>query len=247
MSDKLNGPTQLSPQPSRPTLNGGLMLPGSAPVKGLPLLVVDNGEMKLAAAVNSESESEGAFLGCLLIATPDEREEILARAAAAGGGDLLYDHRHREIFSVIKEKHERGAAVDARVVADALKAQGLLDSVGGQPYLSSLADQPACVSNFGTYLAVLADLKTRRDALEQVRRRTADIFNPDVPASEIATAVLRDGESLAAAVTVEKRLRFHKPSDLRAHVPPKDAILVGDNHIVRGAVALIAGPPGISA
>ena len=38
--------------------------------------------------------------------------------------------------------------------------------------------------------------------------------------------------------------KFHSPSDCRAYQPPPGHLLVGDCHIVRGGITLIAGAPG---
>jgi hypothetical protein len=40
-------------------------------------------------------------------------------------------------------------------------------------------------------------------------------------------------------------IEFHPPSYYLAYEPPHDLVLVGDRHIVRGAVFIIGGPPGV--
>jgi hypothetical protein len=40
-------------------------------------------------------------------------------------------------------------------------------------------------------------------------------------------------------------IQFFKPSELRDYQPPEGIVLVGDCHIVRGNVFVIAGPPGV--
>ena len=42
----------------------------------------------------------------------------------------------------------------------------------------------------------------------------------------------------------ETRIRFYKPSELRAYNPDEGAVLVGDCHIMRGEVFIIGGEPG---
>jgi len=42
----------------------------------------------------------------------------------------------------------------------------------------------------------------------------------------------------------ETRIRFYKPSELRAYNPDGGAVLVGDCHIMRGEVFIIGGEPG---
>jgi hypothetical protein len=43
----------------------------------------------------------------------------------------------------------------------------------------------------------------------------------------------------------EPRIRFLKPSELRAFQPDEKAVLVGDSHILRGEVFVIGGEPGV--
>src|SRR4029077_9609483 len=40
-------------------------------------------------------------------------------------------------------------------------------------------------------------------------------------------------------------IEFLKPSQIKAYEPPPGTILVGDNHIVRGGVFIVAGAPGV--
>jgi hypothetical protein len=40
-------------------------------------------------------------------------------------------------------------------------------------------------------------------------------------------------------------IEFHRPSFYLEYQPPEDLVLVGDNHIVRGSVVVLAGPPGV--
>jgi len=57
------------------------------------------------------------------------------------------------------------------------------------------------------------------------------------------------GINLKAAVAEntnrEPRIRFFKPSELRAYKPDKDVVLVGDCHVMRGEVFVIGGEPGV--
>lgn len=46
------------------------------------------------------------------------------------------------------------------------------------------------------------------------------------------------------SVKREPRIRFFKPSELRAYQPEKDVVLVGECHVMRGEVFIIGGEPG---
>src|ERR1700675_933445 len=40
-------------------------------------------------------------------------------------------------------------------------------------------------------------------------------------------------------------IEFLKPSEIKSYVVPDGTVLVGDNHIVRGDVFVVGGPPGV--
>lgn len=40
-------------------------------------------------------------------------------------------------------------------------------------------------------------------------------------------------------------IEFLSPSQILAYTPPPDLVLIGDNHLVRGSVTVLAGPPGV--
>ncbi len=58
--------------------------------------------------------------------------------------------------------------------------------------------------------------------------------------------LLTDIQSVAESVKPrEPKIRFCKPSELRAYQPEKDTVLVGDCHIIRGETFVIGGEPGV--
>ncbi|MEZ5277869.1 MAG: AAA family ATPase [Opitutaceae bacterium] len=40
-------------------------------------------------------------------------------------------------------------------------------------------------------------------------------------------------------------IEFRKPSEILAYVPPEGSLMVGDHHIVKGAISVLAGAPGV--
>lgn len=76
-------------------------------------------------------------------------------------------------------------------------------------------------------------------------------FDPSVLENETAAA-LATGIATAETDTnaqlpapTQPMITFHSPSELRAYRPPEGSILVGNNHIVRGATFVIGGAPGV--
>ncbi|MGO9246873.1 MAG: AAA family ATPase [Verrucomicrobiia bacterium] len=63
-------------------------------------------------------------------------------------------------------------------------------------------------------------------------------------AMEAASDVMSAGSEQPKADT-RPPIQFFKPTELRDYQPPEGIVLVGDCHIVRGNVTVIAGPPGV--
>ena len=64
-------------------------------------------------------------------------------------------------------------------------------------------------------------------------------------AADGATTVNGSASNGSSAVKPPKFLEFHSPSQLRAFREPEGHNLVGDYHVQRGAITVLAGAPGV--
>src|SRR5689334_15998986 len=71
-------------------------------------------------------------------------------------GDF-YKPAHGIIWTAVKALWERGHPVDTVTAIDELSRDGLLESVGGAPVLSSLMAGTPAISNAGRYAAIVRD------------------------------------------------------------------------------------------
>lgn len=87
-----------------------------------------------------------------------------------------------------------------------------------------------------------SDIKAQREYLRREwKRERPERDEPEEQRTEDDTS--RDGPREDAEPKVY--IEFLSPSQIKAYQPPPGTLLVGDNHIVRGTVFVIGGPPGI--
>jgi replicative DNA helicase len=112
-------------------------------------------------------EMEQATLGSML----------LERAAIEKAGEILrpddfYRDAHRVIFETILALVARDEPVDILTVQESLRAQDVLDNVGGTPYLVQLMDSVATAANVEYYAQIVEEkaiLRRLIDASAQIQ------------------------------------------------------------------------------
>lgn len=100
---------------------------------------------------------EQAVLGSMLV----ERAAV-DKAASVLAGEDFYRDAHRLIFEAIRSLHSKDEPVDILSVQGALEAQGILEAVGGFPYLIQLTEAVATAANVDYYARVVQDKATLR-------------------------------------------------------------------------------------
>lgn len=91
-------------------------------------------------------EAEQAVLGCVLI----DQEAPVSILNELSANDF-YTESHKNIFSAMKNVYLRNAPIDYVTLSDELESQGLLESVGGISYLSTLTNIVPSAANFKHY------------------------------------------------------------------------------------------------
>lgn len=186
-------------------------------------------------------EAERGALGCMLLA-PDNAKQLIGKFRTS----YFYEGRNQEIFSAISRLLADEKPLDSITLHVWLRDSGRLEAAGGIDYVNSLPDETPSAANIEYYLPILRDKAHRRTCL-----------NVSVRLSELAydeaadpRALLHDVKAAfdhAVAKDADKReyLRFYTPSECRTYDPPEGLELVGDCHIARGNVTVLAGPPGV--
>ena len=116
------------------------------------------------------------------------------------GVEQFYDLRHQTIYEVLAEMYDRRQGIDIITVQQRLKDKGVLDQVGGIPYLSQLQDIPSS-ANLSYYIEIVREkfllrkmIKTCTDAVSKVYDFEGEV---DALLDEVERDVLRISESRA--------------------------------------------------
>lgn len=103
------------------------------------------------------AEAEASLLGALLI----DSDAIVKIADVLSAPDF-YDKKHQRIYEAIIQLYESHAAVDVLTLADRLKNNGYLDSVGGPAYLTELTNFVPTAAHVEQYADIVAQKAMRR-------------------------------------------------------------------------------------
>jgi AAA domain/DnaB-like helicase N terminal domain len=164
----------------------------------------------------------------------------------------FYFPAHRIVFDIVFEYADSGAPTDFVSIKQALKDGDQLEEIGGLEFLSSLYDvvpNGAAAAAAGHYINVVLEKYRRRRLIllgSEIQERSYDEheeFNPLL--SQWKQEFSEIVHSNNGADDKKPVIEFLKPSQIKAYEPPEGTLLVGDNHIVRGGVFIVAGPPGV--
>jgi replicative DNA helicase len=108
-------------------------------------------------AVPQNAEAEASLLGALLI----DSDAIVKIADTLKATDF-YDKRNERIYEAIMQLYERREAIDVLTLADRLKNNGHLDSVGGPGYLTELTNFVPTAAHVEQYADIVAQKALRR-------------------------------------------------------------------------------------
>lgn len=103
------------------------------------------------------AEAEASLLGALLIDT----QAIVKIADNVSAADF-FDKRHERIYEAIVTLYENHEAIDVLTLADRLKNNGYLDSVGGAAYLTELTNFVPTAAHVEQYADIVAQKAMRR-------------------------------------------------------------------------------------
>ena len=154
---------------------------------------------------------------------------------------------HRIIYSTILEWDKPGGQVDFVWLRNALKDQ--IEEVGGPEYLDSLYVFVPTAANAPYYLDIVLETYCRRCGVLLGRKLSELCSDPTTELKDQLAEVEREFSEIVhsnnGVTGTRPFIEFLKPSQIKAYEPPAGTLLVGDNHIVRGSVFVVAGAPGV--
>lgn len=109
-------------------------------------------------------EMEQGVLGCIL----QEPDKCIGPVVEnlKSGVEVFYDARHQCIYAEIIAMSDTKVPVEIITLQQRLKEKGILEQIGGIPYLSSLQDSVPSAANLSYYLDVVAEMATRRRIIQ---------------------------------------------------------------------------------
>lgn len=149
----------------------------------------------------SDYQAEQAVIGSCLI-DPVAFSRVFLEIS---DGSPLYWQKHQTIWLAIRELHEQGHQTDFVTVSDLLRRWGKLEEVGGDLYLSDLAEAPPMPKNAGYYAGIVAD-KYRARRLHDLLEQAATSLR--APGADIEDSVITLQHELSA-VNSQLRERDH--------------------------------------
>lgn len=99
-------------------------------------------------------EAEQGVLGCTLISPTECMMRLLQQFP---GSEVFFDLRHRKLYDLLCVMHDGREPIDVITLHARLKSEGMVDAVGGLPYLASLPDKVPSASNLDYYLQIVFD------------------------------------------------------------------------------------------
>lgn len=182
-------------------------------------------------------ESEMGLIGCILLGA----NEVMPYLIDSGfNSEAFADSRHRIIYSTCRKMHSGGKPIDDFSIITELR--GNVSSA----YLTECMNSTPSAANYTYYLSTIQNRFQGR-TLNRVMKSTWEgiLEDPDSLSKQaeylknqiLALPLLLNGDNRAFEIML--------PSQLAEYNPPTDSCLVGDNHIVCGALTVIAGHGGV--
>lgn len=199
-------------------------------------------------------ESEQSVIGAILL----DGHDALDRIEGVLSEEDFYRLEHREIFSAIRTLANRGSAIDAITLAEALEGHGRLERIGGLPYIASLAQNTPSAVNIAFYAKTVKTRALQRRLITLADTIRADAYAPQANVSDIigqadaAMVQLLDtgtdepaalADCMADAINdIDDRATGSLPSGLLTGIADFDAITGG---LEPGQLVIVAARPSV--
>jgi len=132
------------------------------------------------------TEIEQSILAALLYFHQETADEILDSVSSQD----FYKIAHQHILSTALELHRAGEPLEAPIMAEALKAKGVLDQIGGGSYLAKVMDIPV-PSNIETSCRILREKAALRRAI-QICQKTIHACHHASDAADVIDVAQRE-------------------------------------------------------
>ncbi len=147
-------------------------------------------------------DAERGALACVLLSPVDCLDALIERFPS--GAAVFYDLRHRLLFQVMLEMHERQLPIDTISLHQRLKDGQQLDKVGGLVYLAALPDAAPSAVNLAHYAAILNEKYSLRRILATCTEAAACAYEFTGDIEELLDQVEREVLAISETQTQGK-------------------------------------------
>jgi replicative DNA helicase len=171
-------------------------------------------------------EAEESVLGSMLLSKP-----ALGEALELLRPEDFYREAHATICEAIRDLFAQGEPVDAVTVSDELSRRGVLEGVGGKPYIHTLVASVPTAANAAHYARIVTEHATLRRLIDAATRIAQDAY--EVP-EDVEDAVNRAEELMFSVAEGRIHQDFRPIRDLLAESMDHIEALAGRNEEITG-------------
>lgn len=199
-------------------------------------------------------EAEQSVIGGILL----EGDKALDRIEGLLAEDDFYRQEHRLIFAAVRTLANSGSPIDVITVAEALELSGILQRIGGLPYLGSIAQNVPSAANIKRYAEIVKGRALQRRLLALATEIQSSCYAPGADVAQIiskadaAMVQLIDTgtdeptllyDAMADAIQdIDDRATGHRSSGLLTGIADFDAITDG---LEPGQLVIVAARPSV--
>ncbi len=150
------------------------------------------------------AEAEQGVLGCILLAPNECLGQCIEKFKA--GAEVFYDLRHQTIYEAVAQMYDKRDPIDIITLQQRLKDRGMLDQIGGIPYLNALQDAVPSAANLSYYLDIVEEKSLLRKMIHTCTDVVGRVYEfegeVDTLLDEVERDILKMSESRSGG-TVE--------------------------------------------
>jgi replicative DNA helicase len=135
------------------------------------------------------SEAEQGVLGCVLLDPHMAMEPLMERNWSR---PHFYDLRHQEIWAALEAMHSARKPIDIITLQQHMKDAGLLEQIGGIPYLSQLQDAVPSAANLDYYAEIVREKWLLRGWIQLCTEVVGKIYNYEGKVDQLTDKVSQD-------------------------------------------------------
>ena len=136
------------------------------------------------------NEAEQGVLGCVLLSPNECMGQCIEKLKV--GPEVFYDLRHQTIYEAFVAMYDKREPIDIITLQQRLKDKGLLDQIGGIPYLNALQDTVPSAANISYYLDIVEEKSLLRKMIHTCTDVVGRVYDFDGEVDSLLDEVERD-------------------------------------------------------